>query len=334
MSNIYDNSDILITGGTGSFGKAVTKYILREYDPSRLIIFSRDEYKQFKMSQEIEIKNKNKIRFFIGDVRDKDRLSRAMNNVKIVIHAAAMKHIDSAEYNPIEAIKTNIIGAENVINTAIDCKVAKVLALSTDKAANPLNLYGATKLCSDKLFVAGNNLVGKGITKFSVVRYGNVLGSRGSVVELFKECVKKKKSFIPITDKTMTRFWITLEQGAEFVISCIHFMSGGEIFVPKIPSMRIVDLANFIAPGVQHKIIGIRPGEKINEVMITKDDAINTLEFSDRYIIVPQNILKYKNKKFTLGRKSGLPVPKNFEYTSDKNSYWLDDKKLKKLLTN
>ena len=262
MKSLFNKSDILITGGTGSFGTAFVEYILNNYNPSRLIIFSRDEFKQFNMSKKIDPKFKNKVRFFIGDVRDKERLSRAMNNVKIVIHAAAMKHVSASEYNPIEAIKTNIIGAENVINASIDAGVSKIIALSTDKAANPLNLYGATKLCSDKLFVAANNIVGGGVSSFSVVRYGNVLGSRGSVVDIFRDIVKNKKRYIPITDPKMTRFWITLEQGVKFVVSSIDNMNGGEIFIPKIPSMKIVDLANYIAPGHEHKIIGISSGEK------------------------------------------------------------------------
>jgi len=332
LKSIFDNSDILITGGTGSFGTAFVEYILKNYNPSRLIIFSRDEFKQFNMSQKIDKKYKDKVRFFIGDVRDKERLRRAMNKVNVVIHAAAMKHVAASEYNPIEAIKTNIIGAENVINTSIDEGVSNIIALSTDKAANPMNLYGATKLCSDKLFVAANNIVGSGSSKFSVVRYGNVLGSRGSVVEIFKNIVKNKKGFIPITDPDMTRFWITLEQGVKFVISCIDNMVGGEIFIPKIPSMKLIDMANHLAPGYKHKIIGIRSGEKLHEVMITKDDAINTLEFKDRYIIIPRNIIKYTNKSYMVYKEKGRSVDKDFEYSSDNNSEWLDKKALQNLI--
>jgi len=334
LKNFLNNSDILITGGTGSFGSAFVEYILNNYNPSRLIIFSRDEFKQFNMSQKLDQKFQDKVRFFIGDVRDKERLKRAMNNVKVVIHAAAMKHVSASEYNPIEAIKTNIIGAENVINTSIDAGVKKIIALSTDKAANPLNLYGATKLCSDKLFVAANNIVGGGVSNFSVVRYGNVLGSRGSVIEIFRAIVNNKKSYIPITDPKMTRFWITLEQGVKFVVSCIENMEGGEIFIPKIPSMKVVDIANFIAPGYKHKIIGIRSGEKLHEVMITKDDAIDTMEFDDRYIIIPRNVIKYVNKVYKLNNKKGKFVDKGFEYSSDNNEKWLSEEDLGCLIGN
>ncbi len=332
MKSYLNKSDILITGGTGSFGSAFVDYILQNYNPSRLVIFSRDEFKQFNMSQKIQKKFRDKVRFFIGDVRDKERLKRAMNNVNIVIHAAAMKHVSASEYNPIEAIKTNIIGAENVINTSIDAGVKKIIALSTDKAANPLNLYGATKLCSDKLFVAANNIVGGGVSKFSVVRYGNVLGSRGSVVEIFRDIAKNKNKNVPITDPKMTRFWITLEQGVKFVESCIENMQGGEIFVPKIPSMKVIDMANYIVPGCKYKIIGIRSGEKLHEVMITKDDAIDTLDFEDRYIIIPRNVVKYADRLYKYNNKKGKFVDKGFEYSSDKNDKWLTDKQLSELI--
>ena len=326
------NKNILITGGTGSFGTKCVETILNNYKPKRLIIFSRDEFKQFKMNEKIGELYSEKVRFFIGDVRDKERLERAMHKVDIVIHAAAMKHVMSSEYNPIEAIKTNIIGAENIINASIDAGVNKIMALSTDKAANPVNLYGATKLCSDKLFIAANNIVGSGVSKFSVVRYGYVLGSRGSVIEVFDNIIKNGGKQIPITDVNMTRFWITLEQGIRFVISSIQHMTGGEIFVPKIPSMKVVDLANYIAPGFKHKIVGIRPGEKLHEIMITKDDAINTIEFKDRYIIVPRNVVKFKNKQYIFNKQKGKFVNKNFEYTSDKNNKWLNKNTLSKLI--
>ena len=332
MTNLFKDSDVLITGGTGSFGKAAIKTILKKLKPKRLIVFSRDEFKQFNMKNEINSIDNKRIRFFIGDVRDKERLVRAMKNVKYVIHAAAMKHVAACEYNPMEAIKTNVIGAENIINTAIDCGVKKVIALSTDKAANPSNLYGATKLCSDKLFIAANNLAGNNLTKFSVVRYGNVLGSRGSVVEVFKSIIKKEKNKIPITHPDMTRFWITLEQGINFVLSSFADMKGGEIFIPKIPSMKVTDLAKCIAPDIEQKIIGIRPGEKLHETMITQEDASSTLEFNDRYIILPNNVFKYKNRKYLFNKKKGKKVVSNFEYSSNNNLHWISNKLLKKML--
>jgi UDP-N-acetylglucosamine 4,6-dehydratase len=332
LTNLFKDSDVLVTGGTGSFGKAAIKIILNQLKPKRLIVFSRDEFKQFSMSNEIKNSDKKRIRFFIGDIRDKERLVRAMKNVKYVIHAAAMKHVNACEYNPMEAIKTNVIGAENIINTAIDCGVKKVIALSTDKAANPSNLYGATKLCSDKLFIAANNLAGNDLTKFSVVRYGNVLGSRGSVVEIFKKMLEQGNKFIPITHPDMTRFWITLEQGVNFVISSFLGMKGGEVFIPKIPSMKVTDLAKCIAPKIKQKIIGIRPGEKLHEMMITKEDALSTFEFSDRYIILPNSVYKYKNRKYLYNKIKGKKVRSNFEYSSNNNSEWLNNKSLKKML--
>src|SRR5215813_6793671 len=258
-----DGHAILVTGGTGSFGQAFVKRVLAEHRPSRLVVYSRDELKQFEMQQKFSAKP---LRFFIGDIRDVDRLNRALAGIDIVIHAAALKQVPAAEYNPIECIKTNVIGAENIINASIDQGVKKVVALSTDKAVNPVNLYGATKLCSDKLFVAGNHLAGRGGPQFAVVRYGNVLGSRGSVVPLFKQHRATKR--IPITDPRMTRFWIRLDDGAAFVARCLDLITGGEIFVPKIPSMRIVDLADAVAPGCEHDVIGIRPGEKLHELLI------------------------------------------------------------------
>ena len=304
---------ILITGGTGSFGKKCTDVILNEYQPKKLIIFSRDELKQFEMSAIYPKEKYPCIRYFIGDVRDKERLYRAFRNVDIVIHAAALKQVPTAEYNPFEAVKTNIVGAQNVINVAIDQGVRKIIALSTDKAANPINLYGATKLCSDKLFIAGNSYVGHNETIFSVVRYGNVFGSRGSVVPFFLK--KKSEGTLPITDPRMTRFWITLDQGVEFVLKCLEIMVGGEVFVPKIPSMNMMDLAKAICPDCQTEIVGIRPGEKIHEIMIPKDDAKRTLEYEDYYLIQPD--FKFFERRFNGG--NGKPVSNDFEYSSDKN---------------
>ncbi|NLL52523.1 MAG: UDP-N-acetylglucosamine 4,6-dehydratase (inverting), partial [Peptococcaceae bacterium] len=282
---MLNNQTVLITGGTGSFGKKFCQIVLDKYpDINRLIVFSRDELKQYEMAQQFD--NHPKLRFFIGDVRDKERLYRAMDGVDYVVHAAALKQVPAAEYNPIEAIKTNIGGAENIVNVAIDRGINKVIALSTDKACNPINLYGATKLCSDKLFIAGNAYAGGKVTRFAVVRYGNVVGSRGSVVPFFIKCREKGK--IPITDPRMTRFWITLEQGVNFVLKSFERMRGGELFVPKIPSMNIMDLAKAIAPECETEIIGIRPGEKIHEYMISEEDARNTIEYSDYFVIQPE----------------------------------------------
>jgi len=280
---MINGKNILITGGTGSFGKKATEIILKKYRPSKLIIFSRDELKQFEMAQEFPDSKYDCIRYFIGDVRDKERLYRAFHDVDYVIHAAALKQVPAAEYNPFEAVKTNILGAQNVINVAIDQGVKRVIALSTDKAANPINLYGATKLCSDKLFVAGNSYVGSDKTIFSVVRYGNVVGSRGSVIPFFFKC--RENGILPITDPRMTRFWITLEQGVNFVLNCLTTMIGGELFVPKLPSMNIMDLAKVIAPECKTEIVGIRPGEKLHEVMIPRDDARRSLEYDNHYVI-------------------------------------------------
>ncbi|MHB8093291.1 MAG: UDP-N-acetylglucosamine 4,6-dehydratase (inverting), partial [Syntrophales bacterium] len=280
---MFNGKTILITGGTGSFGKKCTGIILRKYKPKRLIIFSRDELKQFEMAQEFPDSKYECIRYFIGDVRDKERLYRAFRNVDYVIHAAALKQVPAAEYNPFEAVKTNIMGAQNVINVSIDIGVQKVIALSTDKAANPINLYGATKLCADKLFVAGNSYAGDVGTKFCVVRYGNVVGSRGSVIPFFLKC--RKSGYFPITDPRMTRFWITIEQGVNFVLDCLGRMVGGELFVPKLPSMNIMDLVKAVDPGCKTEIIGIRPGEKIHEIMIPMDEARRTVEFDSYYIL-------------------------------------------------
>ena len=282
-SSSLDGANILVTGGTGSFGQAFISRLFAHHKPGRVVVFSRDELKQYEMQQKF---TQPQLRFFIGDVRDRERLDRALRGVDVVIHAAALKQVPAAEYNPIECIKTNVIGAENIINACIDQRVKKVIALSTDKAVNPVNLYGATKLCSDKLFVAANHLAGSSREpRFAVVRYGNVLGSRGSVVPFFQQCREKKK--IPITDPRMTRFWIRLDDGAAFVGRCLDLITGGEIFVPKIPSMRIVDLAEAIAPGCEQEIVGIRPGEKVHELLITRDDARLTLEFDDFFVIKP-----------------------------------------------
>lgn len=319
---MFNNKSILITGGTGSFGKKYTEILLKYYKPKRLIIYSRDELKQYEMAQHF---NNNAMRYFIGDVRDEGRLKTAMNGVDYVIHAAAMKHVPIAEYNPMECIKTNINGAQNVINAAFECGVDKVIALSTDKACNPINLYGATKLASDKLFVAANNIAGNKKTRFSVVRYGNVVGSRGSVVPLFKRLIQEGVKELPVTDANMTRFWITLKQGVEFVLKNFERMKGGEIFIPKIPSMTIMDLAKALAPELGIKIIGIRPGEKMHEAMISKDDAHLTYEFKDHYVITPsiQFATKQDFSQNALGEKGTL-VESDFEYSSDKNKIWLD----------
>lgn len=317
---------ILITGGTGSFGKKCTEIILKKYKPKKLIIFSRDELKQFEMAQKFSPSKYPCIRYFIGDVRDKERLHRAFHGVDYIIHAAALKQVPTAEYNPFEAVKTNIFGAENIINVAIDQKVKKVIALSTDKATNPINLYGATKLCADKLFIAGNSYVGEDVTAFSVVRYGNVVGSRGSVIPLFLK--QKETGVLPITDPRMTRFWITLEQGVSFVLDCLNRMVGGELFVPKIPSMNIMNLAKAICPECQTEIIGIRPGEKLHEVLISRDDVRRTLEFDDHYLIQPD--FKFWSRRFE--SNTGKPVAEDFEYNSGTNSWWLTVEELREMI--
>ena len=316
---------ILITGGTGSFGKKCTEYILNKYKPKKLIIFSRDELKQFDMSQRFSMWD-YPVRYFIGDVRDKERLSRAFQGVDYVIHAAALKQVPTLEYNPFEAVKTNIIGSQNVINVAIDKGVKKVIALSTDKAANPINLYGATKLCADKLFISGNSYTTRNGTIFSVVRYGNVVGSRGSVIPFFMK--QKELGKLTITDPRMTRFWITLEQGVNFVLKCFETMVGGEIFVPKIPSMNIMDLAKAICPDCETEIIGIRPGEKLHEIMIPRDEARNTVEFDDFYLIKPA--FQYFTRRF---QKNGCKsVPDDFEYNSGTNTELLKEGDLRMLI--
>jgi len=316
---MFNGKNILITGGTGSFGKKYTEIILKNYKPNKIIIYSRDELKQFEMAQ---IFNDKYMRYFIGDVRDKERLRKAMEDVDIVIHAAALKHVPVAEYNPMECIKTNINGAQNVIDCAIELEVEKVIALSTDKAAAPINLYGATKLASDKLFIAANNLVGRRKTRFSVVRYGNVIGSRGSVVPFFVNLIKNGAKELPITHKDMTRFLITLEEGVRFVLKNFERMQGGEIFVPKIPSMKMVDLAKALCPECKLKEIGIRPGEKLHEVMITKDDGV--IEFDDHYVIKPTININFiaDYTVNNLGEK-GKEVEYGFEYSSGNNDWWL-----------
>lgn len=326
---MFNNKTILITGGTGSFGKRYVKTILDRYKPKRLIIYSRDELKQFEMAQEFDAPC---MRYFLGDVRDPDRLTQAMRGVDYVIHAAALKQVPAAEYNPMECVKTNIHGAENVIRAALDNEVHKVIALSTDKAANPINLYGATKLASDKLFVAANNVTGGRDTAFSVVRYGNVVGSRGSVVPFFEKLIRDGASELPITHSSMTRFWITLQQGVDFVFKNFERMQGGEIFVPKIPSVRITDLAAAMAPGVKQTIIGIRPGEKIHEVMCPSDDSHLTMEFSDHYVIRPTITFTGRNNDFSpnaLG-EVGTPVSQGYEYNSGSNPEFLDIDQIRK----
>lgn len=320
MKDIFKNKVILVTGGTGSFGQKFTERVIKFHKPKKLIIFSRDEMKQYEMQKKF---NQDNLRYFVGDVRDPDRLHRAFHGVDIVVHAAALKIVPTAEYNPFEVVRTNIIGAENVINVAIDNGIKQVLALSTDKAANPVNLYGATKLCAEKMFIAANNYSPTG-ARFAVVRYGNVFGSRGSVVPFFKEC--KKKGVIPITDKRMTRFWITLSQGVDFVISCLTDMKGGEIFVPKIASMKVTDLARAIAPECELKVIGIRPGEKLHEILVPADDARYTEEHKDRFITCPQVVF---GKRRRMLKK---PLTDSFQgYSSDNNTQWLSVSDLKQL---
>jgi len=326
---MFNGKNILITGGTGSFGKKYTEIILKKYTPNKIIIYSRDELKQYEMSQSY---NDRCMRYFIGDVRDRDRLKKAMEGVDFVIHAAALKHVPIAEYNPMEAIKTNINGAQNVIDASLECGVKKVIALSTDKAANPINLYGATKLASDKLFVAANNIKGNRDIAFSVVRYGNVIGSRGSVVPFFAKLIKEGAKELPITHPDMTRFMITLEQGVNFVLKNFERMQGGEIFVPKIPSMKITEMASAMAPNLPQKIIGIRPGEKLHEVMCPADDSHLTIEFDDHFVIEPTIQFATQIDYFTnnLGER-GKRVEMGFEYNSGNNSEWLSREKFLEL---
>ena len=322
MENLLDwkSLNILVTGGTGSFGKKFIEIMMRNFKPNKIIIFSRDELKQHEMR--MSGFDDPSLRFFIGDVRDKNRLKRAMRKVDIVIHAAALKQVPSCEYNPFEAIKTNVLGAQNIIDAAIDCGVKKVVALSTDKAVNPVNLYGATKLCSEKIFIQGNAYAGVQDTRFSCVRYGNVIGSRGSVIPLFVD--QRKKGKITITDTRMTRFWISLEQAVEVVVKALCHMQGGEIFVPKIPSMKIVDLAEAIAPDCEIEIIGIRPGEKLHEILITEEDGRYTVDYDGLYVILPQ-FAWWRRQNY----KDASKLPEEFSYTSNNNNRWLTLNQLK-----
>jgi UDP-N-acetylglucosamine 4,6-dehydratase len=324
---------ILITGGTGSLGHALTRILLKESQVSSIIIFSRDEYKQYQMQSQMSAADLKRMRFFLGDVRDEQRLRRAMRGVDYVIHAAALKHVPAAEYNPFEFVKTNVMGAENVINACLDTGVKRVVALSTDKAATPINLYGATKLCSDKLFVSGNNYSGRNPTRFAVVRYGNVVGSRGSVVPFFLR--ERAKGVLPITDRNMTRFWITIEQGAWLVFNALRQMAGGEIFVPRIPSMRIDELARTIGPDCEMKEVGIRPGEKMHEVMVPVDDGRSTMAFDSHFIILPQQTLPgWAIKAEMCLEMGGKPCPPDFYFGSDNNTEWLKNGELAKMIAN
>lgn len=324
-----DGANILVTGGTGSFGKAFIRKVLETQTPRRIVVFSRDELKQYEMEQGLPPEHRDRVRFFIGDVRDASRLEMAMRDVHVVVHTAALKHVPAAEYNPFECINTNVLGAENVVQAAIRADVEQVLALSTDKAVNPINLYGASKLASDKIFVAANNLSGGGGTRFSVVRYGNVLGSRGSVVPFFRKLIADNATSLPITDPRMTRFWITLDQGVHFVLSSLALMEGGEIYVPKIPSMLVSELARVMAPDLPQHVVGIRPGEKLHEAMISVDDARLTVDRGDRYVITPA---------FAQWRGTGLIRPDDvrlqddFYYSSDNNHEWLDEPSLRVML--
>ena len=320
-----DGKTILITGGTGSLGKKLLHILLTESRVRKVIVYSRDELKQSDLAQAPHIAADERVRFFIGDVRDRDRLDRALTGVDLVVHAAAMKQVPAAEYNPFEAVKTNILGAQNVIECAIDRKVSRVIALSTDKAANPVNLYGATKLCSDKLFVAGNAYVGPGATRFAVVRYGNVIGSRGSVVPLFLRL--RKNRTMPITDVRMTRFWITLDRAARFVLDCLIKMSGGELYIPKLPSTKIVDLAKVIAPNAAHEVIGIRPGEKLHEVMLPEDDARKAIDIGDRFVILPPVEWQAPDREY-----QGKQCAEDFRYASDTNDEWIATDALRKTI--
>ncbi|MBT5109846.1 MAG: UDP-N-acetylglucosamine 4,6-dehydratase (inverting) [Rhodospirillaceae bacterium] len=333
MKNLQDmlnGGSILITGGTGSFGKAFVRRVLQDFTPKRLVVFSRDELKQYEMAQEFNDKSYPCIRYFIGDVRDADRLEMAMRGIDYVIHAAALKHVPAAEYNPFECIRTNVHGAENVVNAAIRRDVKQVVALSTDKAANPINLYGASKLASDKIMIAARNLAGADGPRFSVVRYGNVLGSRGSVLPYFRNLIDKGADHLPITDDRMTRFFITLEAGVDFVLGSLAMMVGGEIFIPKIPSVRISALATAMAPDLPQKSVGIRPGEKLHEVMVTEDDARTTIGLEDRYVILPFLLDSPIYEKY---REAGEFVPDGFSYSSDTNVQWLKDGPLAELVT-
>lgn len=326
---MLSEKSILITGGTGSFGRKFIRTLLQRHQPARVVVFSRDELKQFEMQQEFHTPC---MRYFLGDVRDGERLRQAMRGIDYVVHAAALKQVPAAEYNPTECIRTNVNGAENVINAAIENGVEKVIALSTDKAASPINLYGATKLLSDKLFVAANNLVGGHRTRFAVVRYGNVVGSRGSVVPFFRKLIAEGADSLPITDPRMTRFWITLQHGVDFVMKNFQRMQGGELFVPKIPSVRIVELAMAMAPHLPHRLVGIRPGEKLHEMMIARDDSMHTLTFDDHYVITPSIRFVVQNDYVCNGLgEIGQPAEEGFKYTSDNNDWFLDIPELQEL---
>jgi UDP-N-acetylglucosamine 4,6-dehydratase len=322
----FENKSILITGGTGSLGNELVRLLLEHASPRRIIVFSRDEYKQFVMAEKFKSSG-HVLRFFLGDVRDKDRLKRAFEGVDYVIHAAALKQVPAAEYNPFEFVKTNVMGAENVIDAAIDAGIKRVAALSTDKAANPVNLYGATKLCSDKLFVAGNSYSGPRETRFAIVRYGNVVGSRGSVIPFFLE--RRRTGVLPITHPEMTRFWITLHQAACFVLNALHSMHGGEIFVPRIPSMRIVDMALLIGPDCRHEIVGIRPGEKLHEMMVEPESGHNTLDCGSHYIIQP--VLSFWDPSVHSNGQA-RPCPAGFSYTSGANDRWVEPEQMKQMI--
>jgi UDP-N-acetylglucosamine 4,6-dehydratase len=325
----FDGKSILVTGGTGSFGRHFVRTLLQSAKPRRLVVFSRDEMKQFEMQGEfVGLDRDGVLRFFIGDVRDQSRLELAFRGIDIVVHAAALKQVPTAEYNPFECIHTNVLGAEYVVQSSLRTSVKRVIALSTDKAASPVNLYGASKLASDKIFIAANNLSGSSGARFSVVRYGNVMASRGSVIPLFQKLLADGAKTLPITDPRMTRFWITLPMAVDFVSSCVEQMSGGEIFIPKIPSMKITELAEAIAPGVPHEFVGIRPGEKLHEVMITEDDARSTFELPDRYIIQPA----FGYWKRPADTSNAKPVAENFRYSSDGNSQWIDAGTLRRLI--
>lgn len=330
MQHIVDSKSILITGGTGSFGKKCVEILLKKYNPKKIIIYSRDELKQYEMAQ---VFNDKRMRYFIGDVRDKTRLEVALNGVDICIHAAALKHVPIAEYNPMECIKTNVDGASNVISACLSNNVKHIIALSTDKAANPINLYGATKLCSDKLFITANNIKGSKDSKFSVVRYGNVVGSRGSVIPFFQKLIDNGAKELPITDERMSRFFITLESGVNFVLESLERMHGGEIFIPKIPSVKITQLAKAIAPNLPHTFIGIRPGEKLHEVMVPKDDSHLCVEFEHFFILMPTiNFQTQIDYHKTLKNEVGTSVVSGFEYSSDKNTWWLDEAEILKII--
>lgn len=329
-SNVdLNGKSILITGGTGSFGKKMVRQLLDNHNPRRIIVFARGEYNHFLLQNSLSEEDSKKVRFFIGDVRDKERVVMAMRNIDIVIHAAAQKQVPLAEYNPFECIRTNVMGAENVVQAAIQAGVGKVLALSTDKAVNPINLYGASKLASDKIFVAANALASGTETKFSVVRYGNVLGSRGSVIPFFRKLMKEGATELPVTDDRMTRFWIELKDAVDFTTTCIDMMRGGEIFVPKIPSMLITDLVKALAPNLKSNIVGIRPGEKLHELMITEHNAPTTLDLPDRYIIEPEWSFWHRPAH----KNDGHPLVRdNFEYTSDQNDEWMTVEALRETL--